>query len=74
VLSVTFLKEFRVLTPPHSSKGQKEEEEEDKGRDSLVPSYIYEALKEKKRFDSMRVRTVNTSINCKYDSHFWHLI
>ncbi|KAF8495378.1 hypothetical protein JB92DRAFT_2993080 [Gautieria morchelliformis] len=53
--TVTFLKEFRVLPPlPHSKKIHKEEDEEDKGRDSLVPSYIYDALKETKRFDSMR--------------------
>jgi len=54
--TVTFLKEFRVLSPlPHSNRSQKEEEEEEgRGRDSLVPSYIYDALKETKRFDSMR--------------------
>ena len=56
---MTFLREFRVLSSlSHSNRGHKEEEEEDKGRGSLVPGYIYDALKEKKRFDSMRVHNV----------------
>jgi len=59
--SVAFMKEFQSLPPPpFSAKRQQEEEEEDKGRDSLVPSYVYDALKEKKRFDSMRVRITHS--------------
>lgn len=70
VFSVTFLKEFSVL-PPQSSKGQDKEEEEDKGREPLVPSYIYDALKETKRFDSMRVCTVNAILNASHLSGFY---
>jgi len=48
--TVAFMKEFGI---PPKAKVQQEEEEET-GRDSFVPSGIYDALKEKKRFDSMR--------------------
>ena len=40
-------------------RGKAREEEEKKegdGVDSFIPTYVYDALKEKKRFDNMRVR------------------
>lgn len=43
-----------------AAKGKAREEEgekkEDDGVDSFLPTYVYDAMKEKKRFDNMRVR------------------
>ena len=36
---------------------EEEEKKEDDGVDSFMPTYVYDALKEKKRFDNMRVRS-----------------
>lgn len=38
------------------AKEEEEEKKEDDGVDSFIPTYVYDALKEKKRFDNMRVR------------------
>ncbi|KII88282.1 hypothetical protein PLICRDRAFT_110490 [Plicaturopsis crispa FD-325 SS-3] len=61
--TIDFLKEFTPATPPPSDKANgtsktkgKEVARDDEGGDldSFIPTNIYEALKEKKRFDSMR--------------------
>lgn len=39
------------------------EEEEGDGLDSFMPTYIYEAMKEKKRFDNMRVSSPSPSLS-----------
>ena len=65
--TVKLLEEFvyeekKPLPPPTStlqgSRGKAKEEEEKKeeeGVDSFMPMYVYDAMKEKKRFDNMRV-------------------
>jgi ubiquitin carboxyl-terminal hydrolase 10 len=67
--TVRFLEEFvyeeKMPLPTQQSQHQtgnvnvKEEEDEkkqDDGVDSFIPTYVYDAMKEKKRFDNMRVR------------------
>jgi ubiquitin carboxyl-terminal hydrolase 10 len=65
--TVRFLEEFvyeekKVATaqqPQQAAKGKSKDEEEEKkdeGVDSFIPTYVYDAMKEKKRFDNMRVR------------------
>jgi ubiquitin carboxyl-terminal hydrolase 10 len=65
--TVRFLEEFvyeenkasPAQQPQQAVKGkakEEEEEKEDNGVDSFVPTYVYDAMKEKKRFDTMRVR------------------
>ncbi|KAI0320712.1 hypothetical protein OF83DRAFT_1052586 [Amylostereum chailletii] len=54
--TVRFLKEF---VPEQKKKGGKkgkevEEPEEEGLSDSFIPTYVYDAMKEKKRFDNMR--------------------
>jgi len=39
-----------------NGKEEKDEKKEDDGVDSFIPTYVYDAMKEKKRFDNMRVR------------------
>jgi ubiquitin carboxyl-terminal hydrolase 10 len=66
VATVRFLEEFvyeeRKSPPPQqqATRGKAREEEEEKkgddGVDSFIPTYVYDAMKEKKRFDNMRVR------------------
>ncbi|KAF8584110.1 cysteine proteinase [Ramaria rubella] len=51
--TINFMKEFQVLPQSHLSP-KDYHEDDDTARDALVPSYVYDALKEKKRFDSMR--------------------
>lgn len=64
-----FLEEFvyeeKLPLPTQQSQQQtgkvnmKEEgggKKEDDGVDSFIPTYVYDAMKEKKRFDNMRVR------------------
>lgn len=65
--TVRFLEEFvydeKMSLPTQQSQQQtrnvntKEEDgkKEDDGVDSFIPTYVYEAMKEKKRFDNMRV-------------------
>jgi ubiquitin carboxyl-terminal hydrolase 10 len=67
--TVRFLEEFvyeeKMLLPTQQSQQQtrnvnvKEEEDEKKEDDgvySFIPTYVYDAMKVKKRFDNMRVR------------------
>jgi ubiquitin carboxyl-terminal hydrolase 10 len=67
--TVRFLDEFvyeerksSPTQPPQqqATRGKAREEEEEKkgddGVDSFMPAYVYDAMKEKKRFDNMRVR------------------
>ncbi|KAG6371844.1 cysteine proteinase [Boletus reticuloceps] len=62
VATVKFLKEFIPKTkPPPEGKGKAVDrtnngysDEEDNLMDSFIPTYVYDALKEKKRFDHMR--------------------
>jgi ubiquitin carboxyl-terminal hydrolase 10 len=39
------------------AKEGEDEKKEDDGVDSFIPAYVYDAMKEKKRFDNMRVRS-----------------
>jgi ubiquitin carboxyl-terminal hydrolase 10 len=39
-----------------NAKEEEDEKKEDDGVDSFIPTYVYDAMKEKKRFDHMRVR------------------
>ncbi|OBZ65722.1 Ubiquitin carboxyl-terminal hydrolase 10 [Grifola frondosa] len=55
--TVQFLKEF-VPDPPsaflnHKSKGKEREDDNFDELDSFIPSYVYDAMKEKKRFANM---------------------
>lgn len=51
--TVRFLKEFG---PVEKKRGERERDEEDEdGIDSFLPGYVYDAMKEKKRFESMLV-------------------
>ena len=63
--TIRFLKEFgpvkkEVVNGKRSNgKGKEiEMEEELDGVDSFIPAYVYEALKDNKRFDNMRVRII----------------
>lgn len=40
----------------HVNTKEEDEKKEDDGVDSFIPTYVYDAMKEKKRFDNMRVR------------------
>lgn len=51
---VTFLKEFGPRVRDHFTDGYGSDSEFD-GIDSFIPSYIYDAMKEKSRFDNMGV-------------------
>lgn len=70
--TVRFLKEFIPKTKSTSEgKGKAVErpinghtDEQDNLMDSFIPTYVYDALKEKKRFDHMRV-----SLHLGYPSH-----
>jgi ubiquitin carboxyl-terminal hydrolase 10 len=66
--TVAFLKEFKgkdgvVAAGARNGNGsvgrkgkeREEREEDDWDGDSFLPSYVYDAMKEKKRFDNMRV-------------------
>ena len=37
---------------------EEDEKKEEDGVDSFIPTYVYDAMKEKKRFDNMRVRSL----------------
>lgn len=67
--TVRFLEEFvyeekrplptqqsRQLTRNVNAKEEDDEKKEDDGVDSFIPTYVYDAMKERKRFDNMRVR------------------
>ena len=40
------------------AKEDDDEKKEDDAVDSFIPTYVYDAMKEKKRFDNMRVRSL----------------
>lgn len=71
--TVKFLEEFvyeekKPLPTQQVSRGKAKEEEEKKeeeGVDSFMPTYVYDAMKEKKRFDTMRVCFCDPS--CLFD-------
>ncbi|KAI9511095.1 hypothetical protein F5148DRAFT_975728 [Russula earlei] len=57
--TVRFLEEFEEKpSMQHVAKGKvrdgEDEKKEDDGVDSFAPTYVYDAMKEKKRFDTMR--------------------
>jgi len=52
--TITFMKEFHTDPSRASSNEREQEDDSESWREAFVPTYIYEALKEKKRFDSMR--------------------
>ena len=52
--TIDFLKELQPLPAHLKTKGKKVDREED-GLESFIPTYVYDAMKEKKRFDNMRV-------------------
>lgn len=67
--TVRFLEEFvyeeKIPLPTQQSQQQQrgnikteegDEKKEDDGVYSFIPTYVYDAMKEKKRFDNMRVR------------------
>ena len=66
--TVRFLEEFvheeKMPLPTQQSQQQSgsvnakegDEQKEENGVDSFTPTYVYDAMKEKKRFDNMRVR------------------
>lgn len=57
-----FLKEFKPK-PKATSKNTKQVEDDDfDGVDSFIPSYVYDAMKEKKRFDGMGVSIVRPCV------------
>jgi ubiquitin carboxyl-terminal hydrolase 10 len=53
--TIEFLKEFQRV-PAHSKrKGREVDREKEDGLESFIPTYVYDAMKEKKRLDNMRV-------------------
>ena len=72
--TVRFLEEFvyeEKKSPPTQQAGHvKAKEEEDKkeedGVDSFIPTYVYDAMKEKKRFDNMRVCSLPYVVPFRY--------
>jgi ubiquitin carboxyl-terminal hydrolase 10 len=58
--TVEFLKEFKMDEVDEKGKDakRKQREEEEEGKDSFLPGFVYDALKQKKRFDNMRVSRV----------------
>ena len=62
---IQFLKEF-VPDPPATSndpkaKGKEREDDAFDELESFIPTYVYDAMKEKKRFANMIVRHISTS-------------
>jgi ubiquitin carboxyl-terminal hydrolase 10 len=53
--TIKFLKEFQPVPAHSKTKGKDVDREEDDGLESFIPTYVYDAMKEKKRFDNMRV-------------------
>jgi ubiquitin carboxyl-terminal hydrolase 10 len=55
--TIQFLAEF--MPPSDGGKSGKEDNEEDDLLDSFTPVCVYDAMKEKKRFDNMRVSAIS---------------
>jgi ubiquitin carboxyl-terminal hydrolase 10 len=53
--AIQFLAEFNP-PPPRNKRRGKEDPDKDDDPDSFMPVVVYDAMKEKKRFDNMRVR------------------
>jgi ubiquitin carboxyl-terminal hydrolase 10 len=53
--TIEFLKEFQPVPAHSKTKGKEVDQEEEDGLESFIPTYVYDAMKEKKRFDNMRV-------------------
>lgn len=54
--TVEFLREFEVEErEAGKGKGKGRDEREEEELDSFIPTKVYDAMKEKKRFDNMRV-------------------
>jgi ubiquitin carboxyl-terminal hydrolase 10 len=53
--TIEFLKEFQPVLAHSKTKGKEVDREEEGGLESFIPTYVYDAMKEKKRFDNMRV-------------------
>jgi ubiquitin carboxyl-terminal hydrolase 10 len=64
--AIQFLKEF---DPPDKDKRRREEDEDEEMLNSFTPTCIYDAMKEKKRFDNMRVSL--SMINCERLAKFY---
>jgi hypothetical protein len=63
---ISFLKEF---TPKARGRNSRHDDDDDySGIDSFVPSYVYDALKENKRFDHMRVGRIEVYLWTDADS------
>lgn len=74
--TIKFLKEFQVAkaveteTSRRGGKGkEKEVNDDDWDGESFIPTYVYDALKEKKRFDHMRASLVSVW-HCSSSSQF----
>jgi hypothetical protein len=55
-LSLRFVEEFVVKPPKEIGRDIHQEEEE---VEAFVPQYLFEALKENKRFDTMKVKNIS---------------
>jgi len=53
--TIEFLKEFNPAEGDLKVKGKGVDREEDGDLQSFIPTHVYDAMKEKKRFDNMRV-------------------
>jgi hypothetical protein len=53
--TIEFLKEFYLTDVDSKAKGKEVDREEEDDQQSFIPMYVYDAMKEKKRFDNMRV-------------------
>jgi len=53
--TIEFLKEFQPILAHSKRKGKEVDREDKDGLGSFIPTYVYDAMKEKKRFDNMRV-------------------
>ena len=53
--TIEFLREFYPTDVNSKVKGKEVDREEEDDQQSFIPMYVYDAMKEKKRFDNMRV-------------------
>ena len=53
--TIEFLKEFNPVEVDPKAKGKEVDRQEEDGLESFIPTHVYDAMKEKKRFDNMRV-------------------
>lgn len=65
--TIQFLKEFvpePTQSPNGKSKGKERQEDDFDELESFIPTYVYDAMKEKKRFANMIVRLLHYFIEC----------